>query len=53
MIPTKAKVFRNTIEVEVEVADVVPGDVVVLDERARVRLIRELWMVIGKTGFIP
>ena len=39
--------------VEVEVADVVPGDVVVLDERARVRLIRELWMVIGKTGFIP
>ena len=36
MIPTKTKVFRNTVEVEVEVADIVPGDVVALDEGDRV-----------------
>ncbi len=36
MIPTKAKVFRTRVEVEVEVSDVVPGDVVVLDEGDRV-----------------
>ncbi|MCX6649094.1 MAG: cation-transporting P-type ATPase [Candidatus Bathyarchaeota archaeon] len=36
MIPTKAKVLRNAIEVEVEVSEVVPGDIVVLDEGDRV-----------------
>ncbi|MFA5869891.1 MAG: HAD-IC family P-type ATPase, partial [Candidatus Bathyarchaeia archaeon] len=36
MIPTKAKVLRNGVEVEIEVIDVVPGDIVVLDEGDRV-----------------
>jgi magnesium-transporting ATPase (P-type) len=36
MIPTKAKVFRDSVEVEVEVSNVVPGDLVFLNEGDRV-----------------
>jgi magnesium-transporting ATPase (P-type) len=36
LIPTKAKVFRANVEVAIEVSDIVPGDIVVLDEGDRV-----------------
>jgi magnesium-transporting ATPase (P-type) len=36
LIPTKAKVFRANVEVAIEVSDVVPGDIIVLDEGDKV-----------------